>query len=243
MALLCGAARAPLARARTRPLRGLPPLGGPGLHGDRGRAGGLVGGGDQSHRPSPASAVALRRPKDARGASARPIVPFGARSYEFRRGDDVVVRVSARSSVSVCACSRGRVLTRVRRRPLSTRRCRRRDSRFSPCANDPTAGRPSCATVERPDRQNHQSRRLRPGGAGLSRRRTDAGAAAKRPCPHGRERASSTNTKRSARASPAHVQREAPSQFPGESEAFARIRARRPLVGGRQRLRAAMQSG
>ena len=57
---------------------------------------------------------------------------------------------------------------------------------------------------------NHQSRTLRPGGAGLSRRRTDAGAAAKRPCPHGREQAPSTDTKRSARAPPAHVQREAP---------------------------------
>jgi len=44
-----------------------------------------------------------------------------------------------------------------------------------------------------------------------------------RPCPHGREQAPGAHTKESARASPAHVTREAPFLSPSESKAFARL--------------------
>ena len=52
------------------------------------------------------------------------------------------------------------------------------------------------------------------------------GAAAKRPCPHGREQSSNETTpNKSVRAPPAHVQREAPFKNPSESEAFVRSEA------------------
>src|SRR5438552_3534221 len=47
-----------------------------------------------------------------------------------------------------------------------------------------------------------------------------------RPCPHGREQPPGAHTKRSARAPPAHVTREAPYPIPSESEAFARLEKR-----------------
>src|SRR5580765_1517064 len=51
-------------------------------------------------------------------------------------------------------------------------------------SHDPPFGR---ARVYAPVPPGHRGRRLRPGAAGLSRRRTDAGADAMRPCPHGRD--------------------------------------------------------
>ena len=66
----------------------------------------------------------------------------------------------------------------------------------------------------------HHGRRLRPGGAGLSRRRTDAGPAAKRPARHGREQPPNETTNKSAWALPAHVKREAPKPKPPRKRSF-----------------------
>src|SRR5947209_19585793 len=94
--------------------------------------------------------------------------------------------------------------------------------------------------------QKHQSRTLRPGEAGLSGRRTDAGADASgaRARTEGNNRPSS-NTKKSARALPAHVTREAPypkiaakAQLSARGLKRSRFRARRDGTVSRDRPRA-----
>src|SRR2546426_3439695 len=70
-----------------------------------------------------------------------------------------------------------------------------------------------------------KGRRLRPGGAGLSRRRTDVGAAASAPVPTRLTAIANRRRGKSARAPPAHVPREAAYPTLGESESF------RPVPG------------
>src|SRR6266576_2714750 len=76
-----------------------------------------------------------------------------------------------------------------------------------------------------------KGRRLRPGGAGLSRRRTHVGTDAPAPVP---TRLTSTANRRrgkSARAPPAHVQREAPYTTPARKRSF-RAERRHPSFKG-----------
>ena len=76
--------------------------------------------------------------------------------------------------------------------PLGLVHGRRRRRRRRPCEVGLLVARlrlvyapARCGDGRRAVQPHHQGRRLRPGGAGLSLRRSDAGAAAKRPCPHG----------------------------------------------------------
>jgi len=74
---------------------------------------------------------------------------------------------------------------------------------------------------------SHQGRTLRPGEAGLSGRRTDAGAAASAPVPARKGTDAEQRHQRSARALPAHVQREAPYPDPERKGSF-RSATKRP---------------